>query len=54
MSLYRAGSECVMWESGCLCQRRDDNLRAGARASFKKKDIQSLKWFTLCLTLLQK
>lgn len=30
MSLYKAGFEYVMWESGCLCQRTDDDQRAGS------------------------
>lgn len=34
MSLYRAGSEYVIRESGCLCQRIDDNLRAGGNVAF--------------------
>ena len=34
MSLCRAGSEYAMWESGYLCQRIDDNLRARERIAF--------------------
>lgn len=30
----RGSTEYAMWESGCLCQRIDDNLQAGGRVAF--------------------
>lgn len=35
MSVYRVGFDNVVWESGCMCQRIDDNTRAEGELDYK-------------------
>lgn len=48
MILYKAGFEYAMWESGCLCQRIDDNLRAESSVCILNGGHSVFKVFKRC------